>query len=302
MRSLLFRFNNRHTVPAAASVIVGLGIGAASAVLSSLGRKAAVETRVLVWVGVGLVAIGLAFGLWGFLRTPIPDTVRLYNILPLLDKYMKRVWTLACEEANRPVDWKRYSEVSDKFNNSVLQVKIRKSGVAERARRQVAEAQDELKETNPEPKSIPEIVRGLQGPSAFLDSSGFGLKSLRDNDATLHRLKVKLGEYQVLPAEADLNSFVQCLMEYAEYSANMFLVWRRGLQAANLPDQTAGDSLQTRYRAELELTETKMKEAGYTIMADISKRIRRLQNAGTDSVSARRGNPVEDSRWVQRVR
>jgi hypothetical protein len=238
--------------------------------------------------GVGwpsVVLVGSALGVFGFFKTSAPGDAPVNCVIPLLDKSMKRLWTLAYEEAERPIDRERYGKVNDRFNAELLSVKQGRPTTAQRRSRSDAAVEGLSREVDGISRSIPEVVRGLQAPSAYLDSSGFGLKTLRENDSKFRMLTGKLAEYEDSLIDEELNSLIRCHTEFAEYSANMILAFRRGLWTISRADTGMSDSSQEHYRAELELTESRMVQAGQAIRAEISQHIRQLQPMKADKRS-----------------
>ena len=217
-------------------------------------------------------------------RLSIPPTaLRLYGIVPLLDKSMKRLWTLAHEESERPFDRQEYRQVNEMFNGELLNARPARTADALPPANSSEDAISERHLPDSRSQTIPELVQGLQKASAYVDSSGYGLKASREGDAKFQSMMTKLDAYRCLPMDTGLKALIQCHTEFAEYSANMILAFRRGLRTTSCEHMGMGNSIRHQLRTELEVTESQMRKAGQAIRGEIIRHIRQIKPQNKDN-------------------
>lgn len=277
MRQFTAKLRNRFTIPAISSIIVGVGMSIVFSFLPNTDWITATQAGYLVYAGIGLVILGVGLGLWGIIKTPVPDNIKLYGIIPILNKAVSRLWNLAYKEAKKPIDWKSYDNVNKKINTDILHVKVTRSNKLKTVQMNMAKVEMELRQKHGAVSSIEEFLEKLRPLSAYLDSCGFGMKFHRERDAKYLKLNRKIDQYRDIPMDEKLNLLIKEHIEFSEYSSNMLLAKIRALQPKTKDNVAVLNIISTQSRIECELAEKGMKEMGYYIRAQISDHLRELE-------------------------
>ncbi len=116
------RVRNRFTIFGVAGLVVGVGVSLVFSFAPNLVTES--TARVLIYVGFGLMVLGVALFIYGFLKTPEQTKSELYNINPTLQKMHSPLLELAQKEKDKNIDWQKYLDFRQEINKGMFGIMI----------------------------------------------------------------------------------------------------------------------------------------------------------------------------------
>lgn len=192
---------------------------------------------VLFWIGIGLIAIGLAMAILRYIRNPVEQRLRVFNIIGVLEEMYKRLVVLVSEEKTKEIDWAKVRETGDKIAK-LVQVAVPQVSSAGEAREAVEKAEKDISSMFSGDAELDAKVRRVLTTSRLIDRGGFGLRGSRKGDRKYSRLLRAVDKYYDENKDFiddELRGLIRACVAFNESAANALLYVER----ANIPINAA---------------------------------------------------------------
>jgi hypothetical protein len=255
MQNLLYRIRNSLSLANIISFSVGVGM-ALVGLFAPLGWEISKElAKLLTYIGLGLIALGVILAIWKFFKNPIEETSRIYSIISILNKMDKRLKQLVEKGKDEKIDWGKFTKTIKKIT-SLVELNSPEAANIDEAQDWIRKTMKLLEDKYLKKKATrTSKMQILVLPiSRLLDRNGFGLKNQRQTDKQYLKLSQMVGSYfndykDVIDRE--LKDLIELHIHFSEASSNMFLAKHRinlvlGLITSSLLlDQLLSPSLQS---------------------------------------------------------
>lgn len=234
MGNIGYRIRNCFTLANIAALLFGVGgamIGVfGPRVLANVSQETAV---ICFWVGIALIALGLAMVVWRYIKNPIEKRQKIFSIISVLEEMYKRLEILVNEEKNKEIDWGKVRETTDKITK-LVQLTVPQVSSVDEAREAVEKAEKKISNIFGGDAELSEKVRRVLEISRLIDRGGFGLKERRKRDKKYSKLLRAVDRYYSENEgfiDDELSGLIRSCVEFNESGANALLYVER----ANIP-------------------------------------------------------------------